>query len=48
MADLILAIDQGTTSTRVMIIDKKLNIRGQAQSEFPQYYPKPGWVEHNP
>jgi glycerol kinase len=48
MADLILAIDQGTTSTRVMILDKKLNIRGSAQSEFPQYYPKPGWVEHNP
>ena len=48
MADLILAIDQGTTSTRVMILDKKLQIRGQAQAEFPQIYPKPGWVEHDP
>ncbi len=48
MADLILAIDQGTTSTRVMILDRKLQIRGQAQAEFPQIYPKPGWVEHDP
>ena len=48
MADLILAIDQGTTSTRVMILDKKLQLRGQAQAEFPQIYPKPGWVEHDP
>ena len=48
MADLILAIDQGTTSSRVMILDKKLNVRAQAQAEFSQIYPKPGWVEHNP
>ncbi len=48
MADLILAIDQGTTSSRVMILDKKLNVRGQAQAEFPQAYPKPGWHEHDP
>jgi glycerol kinase len=47
-ADLILAIDQGTTSSRVMILDRKLQVRGQAQAEFPQIYPKPGWVEHDP
>ncbi len=44
----ILSIDQGTTSSRAIIFDKKGQIRAKAQYEFPQYYPKAGWVEHNP
>ncbi len=44
----ILAIDQGTTSTRVMVFDKAGQVRGQAQREFTQHYPRPGWVEHDP
>lgn len=44
----ILALDQGTTSSRCILFDKKGNIRSMAQKEFPQYYPQPGWVEHNP
>lgn len=48
MAELILAIDQGTTSTTVLIIDNKLAVKAQATTEFEQIYPKPGWVEHDP
>ena len=48
MADHILAIDQGTTSTRAIVFDRALHIAGMAQQEFPQFYPKPGWVEHEP
>lgn len=44
----ILAIDEGTTSTRAMIIDHDGNVVASAQKEFPQYFPRPGWVEHNP
>jgi glycerol kinase len=47
MADYILAIDQGTTSTRAIIFDKKLNPKASAQKEFKQYYPASGWVEHD-
>lgn len=47
MGSYILAIDQGTTSTRAVIVDRRLNIKGAAQKEFAQIYPKPGWVEHN-
>jgi glycerol kinase len=43
----ILAIDQGTTGTKVLIFDHEVNIRALAYSEFTQYYPKPGWVEHD-
>lgn len=43
----ILALDQGTTSCRAILFDKNNNIRGIAQKEFTQYYPKPGWVEHD-
>ena len=43
----ILAIDEGTTSTRALIIDHSGQIVADAQREFPQYFPKPGWVEHN-
>ncbi|KAL0263798.1 UNVERIFIED_CONTAM: hypothetical protein PYX00_011097 [Menopon gallinae] len=44
----ILALDQGTTSSRAILFDKKSNIVGVAQKEFTQIYPKPGLVEHNP
>ena len=44
----VLAIDQGTTGTRVMIIDHGGEVVGKAYSEFPQIYPQPGWVEHDP
>jgi len=44
----ILAIDQGTTSSRAILFDKKGNIVSAAQEEFTQYFPKPGWVEHDP
>jgi glycerol kinase len=43
----ILAIDQGTTSTRTIAFDKKGNIIAVAQREFAQHFPKPGWVEHD-
>ena len=48
MADLILAIDQGTTSSRAIVFDAKLKPKGSAQKEFKQFYPKSGWVEHDP
>ncbi len=48
MDKFILSLDEGTTSARAMIFDKESNILGVGQYEFPQYYPKPGWVEHNP
>jgi glycerol kinase len=44
----ILAIDQGTTGSRAIIYDKSGNKVASAYEEFPQYFPKPGWVEHNP
>ena len=48
MGKYILALDQGTTSSRAIIFDKKGNIVSMAQKEFTQYFPKPGWVEHDP
>ncbi len=47
MGSYILAIDQGTTSSRAIIVDRKLNVKGTGQKEFPQIFPKPGWVEHD-
>ena len=44
----ILSLDQGTTSSRAIVFDKKGNILGKAQQEFPQIYPQAGWVEHQP
>ena len=44
----ILALDQGTTSSRALLFDSDANIRGSAQREFRQYFPQPGWVEHDP
>ena len=43
----ILALDQGTTSSRAIVFDKHGNIAGVAQQEFKQYFPQPGWVEHD-
>ena len=43
----ILAIDQGTTSSRAMLFDRSGRPLGQAQREFPQHYPQSGWVEHD-
>ena len=44
----VLALDQGTTSSRAIVFDKKGEIVGSAQQEFPQIYPQSGWVEHDP
>ena len=48
MEKYIMALDQGTTSSRCILFDKGGNICSMAQKEFTQIYPKPGWVEHNP
>ena len=48
MAQYILALDQGTTSSRAIAFDKHGRIAASAQNEFDQIYPKTGWVEHNP
>jgi glycerol kinase len=44
----ILAIDQGTTSSRAIVFDAGLRVRAMAQEEFPQHFPRSGWVEHDP
>ena len=48
MKKLLVAIDQGTTSTRAILFDVKGNVKFISQFEFKQYFPKNGWVEHNP
>lgn len=48
MEQYILALDQGTTSSRAVVFDHNGQIRSVAQKEFKQYFPQPGWVEHNP
>ena len=48
MGKYVMALDQGTTSSRCILFDKKGNICSMAQKEFYQIYPQPGWVEHNP
>lgn len=48
MGKYLMALDQGTTSSRSIIFDKSGNIVSMAQKEFKQIYPEPGWVEHNP
>lgn len=48
MEQFILALDQGTTSSRAIVFDHSGNIKASAQKEFKQYFPKPGWVEHDP
>ena len=47
MSKYILALDQGTTSSRAILFNKKGNIVATEQQEFTQHYPKPGWVEHD-
>ena len=44
----VLALDQGTTSSRALLFDQEGTIRSVAQQEFDQIFPQPGWVEHNP
>ena len=48
MAEFILAVDQGTTSSRAIVFDGGYRVRGVAQQEFPQHFPRSGWVEHDP
>src|SRR5687767_4662459 len=44
----VMAIDQGTTGTTVLVLDEQLRIRGRYTRDFRQIYPQPGWVEHDP
>ena len=44
----LLALDQGTSSSRSIVFDERGHIVAQAQLELPQIYPQPGWVEHDP
>ncbi len=48
MEKFIMSLDEGTTSARAIIFDREGNVHGIGQYEFPQHYPKPGWVEHDP
>lgn len=48
MEKYILSLDQGTSSSRAIVFDHEGHIRATAQKEFPQHFPQPGWVEHNP
>ena len=48
MAKYVMALDQGTTSSRGIIFDENGTIKGVTNREFTQIYPKPGWVEHDP
>jgi glycerol kinase len=46
-AKYVLAIDQGTTGTTVLVLDRRLAVRARVNEEIPQHFPKPGWVEHD-
>jgi glycerol kinase len=48
MARFVVAIDQGTTGTTVLVFDETLRLRARGYREFQQHFPKPGWVEHDP
>ena len=48
MSRYVVAIDQGTTGSTVLVFDEKLALRGRGYREFQQHYPEPGWVEHEP
>ena len=48
MPDFILGIDQGTTGSTALLIGHDLRVHGRCTIDFPQHFPKPGWVEHNP
>ncbi|MBO4732272.1 MAG: glycerol kinase, partial [Spirochaetaceae bacterium] len=47
MAQYVMALDQGTTSSRAVLYDKNANVLASCSKEFTQYYPHPGWVEHD-
>ena len=47
MPELVMAVDAGTTGITVLVIDPETNVRGRAYSEFTQYFPQPGWVDHD-
>ena len=48
MRKYVLALDQGTTSSRCVVFDRERRVAGLAQKEFRQIFPQPGWVEHDP
>lgn len=48
MKDLVVALDQGTTGTTVLVLDRDLKVQGRGYAAFPQHFPEPGWVEHDP
>jgi glycerol kinase len=48
VAELVLAIDQGTTGTTCLVVDPGLEVRGRGHAELTQHFPRPGWVEHDP
>ena len=48
MEKYVLALDQGTTSSRAIVFDSKAQVVAKGQYDFPQHYPHPGWVEHDP
>ena len=48
MSDVVLAIDQGTTGTTALVLDAQLTTLAKVNREFPQHFPRPGWVEHDP
>ena len=47
VARYVAAIDQGTTGSTALVVDEQGRVRARAYSEFTQYFPKPGWVEHD-
>jgi glycerol kinase len=47
MSDLVLALDQGTTGTTAMLVDRGIHVLASCNVEFPNHYPRPGWVEHD-
>src|SRR5690349_12760804 len=47
MADVVLAIDQGTTGTTALLLDQDVRVVAHHNVEFPNHYPQPGWVEHD-
>ena len=48
MAELVLAVDQGTTGTTCLVVDPGLEVHGRGYAELTQHFPRPGWVEHDP
>ncbi len=48
MQEWLIGLDQGTTGTTVLVVDRDLQVLGRATAPFPQHFPEPGWVEHDP